>query len=439
MDTALKCLVEPSTLAGVRRYAVNSAWILAEQLLRLVAGLLVGTWVARHLGPTDYGALSYFFSYVSLFAALARMGMDTLAVRLLITDPARDKVILGTVFRIKLLGSAMALVLVALSAPYAAKTPSEAFYITVIASGLLFQSFDAIDFWFHARTNTRIPSTCRLIQLAVSSIAKIAMILSGEGLPAFVAVAVIDQVLLAWFLWIAFRRTRDPGFAREFDHRLAFATLDKASPLIVAGILVSLYSRLDQVILRHIADADSVGWYAAAIVVSEALYALPIAISTALFPAIVASHRDNRNLYAYRIGLLGRTLVLSGIVVSSVMSAAAVPIVRLLYGESYLPSAQVLSIHVWILPLICYSAVLGKILITEGRQHILPRLTAVAMISHALGLFVLVPGLGLKGAAIAALLAQAIPVIILLVADRSTRKSFVFMIAGRKISGDGVS
>ena len=324
-----------------------------------------------------------------------------------------------------------------MSAPYIASTRIEAIYITIIASGLLFQSFDVIDYWFQAKADLRVPSACRMLQLAISSLVKIVLVVSGAELAAFVYVAVVDQALLAGILWIAFRRRRHPEFTRVFDRQLALSTLHKARPLIVAGILVSLYSRLDQVVLRHITDAESVGWYAAAVVISEALYIFPIAIATALFPAIVSSHQGDKEDYAYRIGLLGRTLIVSGIAGSIVVSATAVPIIRLLYGESYLPSAQVLSIHVWILPLICYSAVLGKTLITEGRQHLLPRLTAIAMISHAAGLFALLPLLGLRGAAIAALLAQTIPVIALLAADPASRKTFLNMLVGHRLSDGG--
>ncbi len=437
MVDSLKRLFDGAALVSMRRYAANSTWLLVEQSLRLLAGLFVGTWVARHLGPAEYGALSYFLSYASLFAALARMGMDVLAVRLLIADPKQGIAILGTVFRLKLLGSIVALALVAMSAPYIASTRIEAIYITIIASGLLFQSFDVIDYWFQAKADLRVPSACRMLQLAISSLVKIVLVVSGAELAAFVYVAVVDQALLAGILWIAFRRRRHPEFTRVFDRQLALSTLHKARPLIVAGILVSLYSRLDQVVLRHITDAESVGWYAAAVVISEALYIFPIAIATALFPAIVSSHQGDKEDYAYRIGLLGRTLIVSGIAGSIVVSATAVPIIRLLYGESYLPSAQVLSIHVWILPLICYSAVLGKTLITEGRQHLLPRLTAIAMISHAAGLFALLPLLGLRGAAIAALLAQTIPVIALLAADPASRKTFLNMLVGHRLSDGG--
>jgi len=43
------------TSPGFRRYGANTAWLFAEQILRMIAGFLVGLWVARYLGPEKYG------------------------------------------------------------------------------------------------------------------------------------------------------------------------------------------------------------------------------------------------------------------------------------------------------------------------------------------------------------------------------------------------
>jgi O-antigen/teichoic acid export membrane protein len=40
--------------AGFIRYFKNTSWMMAEQFLRIIAGLLVGIWVARFLGPEHF-------------------------------------------------------------------------------------------------------------------------------------------------------------------------------------------------------------------------------------------------------------------------------------------------------------------------------------------------------------------------------------------------
>ena len=51
---AYKDLIDSATAKLVM---ANSLWILAEKVLRALLGLLVGAWVARYLGPQDFGEL----------------------------------------------------------------------------------------------------------------------------------------------------------------------------------------------------------------------------------------------------------------------------------------------------------------------------------------------------------------------------------------------
>ena len=59
----------------------NSSWLLLERLVRLVLGLLVVAWVARYLGPAQYGELAYVLAYMAFFIVLAALGMDGIVLR----------------------------------------------------------------------------------------------------------------------------------------------------------------------------------------------------------------------------------------------------------------------------------------------------------------------------------------------------------------------
>jgi hypothetical protein len=40
---------------GFMKYFHNTSWLFGEKILRMVVGLFVGTWVARYLGPEQFG------------------------------------------------------------------------------------------------------------------------------------------------------------------------------------------------------------------------------------------------------------------------------------------------------------------------------------------------------------------------------------------------
>jgi O-antigen/teichoic acid export membrane protein len=81
----------------------NTGWQFADNIVRMGVGLFVGVWVARYLGPEQYGVFSYALAFVALFASVASIGLDEIATRNLVRDPAAKNKILGTTFILKLI------------------------------------------------------------------------------------------------------------------------------------------------------------------------------------------------------------------------------------------------------------------------------------------------------------------------------------------------
>ncbi|HTB33453.1 MAG TPA: flippase, partial [bacterium] len=81
-----------------RKVLLNAFWIYVDKASRLVIGLVVGLWVARHLGPGDFGDLNYAQAFVGLVGILALFGLDTLTLRNLSERPQDERRILGTAF-----------------------------------------------------------------------------------------------------------------------------------------------------------------------------------------------------------------------------------------------------------------------------------------------------------------------------------------------------
>jgi len=90
---------------GFKKYAANASWVMAEKILRMFMGLFVGIWVARYLGPEDFGLLSYAQSFVFLFVTIATLGLDGIVVRELVKNEAKRDVLIGTAFILKLIGA----------------------------------------------------------------------------------------------------------------------------------------------------------------------------------------------------------------------------------------------------------------------------------------------------------------------------------------------
>ncbi len=125
--------------AGFMKYFKNTSWMMAEQMLRLVAGLFVGVWVARFLGPAQFGVFSYVLSYVAIFGVIAKLGLEEVVIKELVSAPSQQEDIISTVFWIKLFGALATFLVIVFLLKNTGYTKQN-LYILIVATGLLLLS-----------------------------------------------------------------------------------------------------------------------------------------------------------------------------------------------------------------------------------------------------------------------------------------------------------
>ena len=154
--TILKKTIQLKYHSGFRKYFANTSWLLGERILRISVALFVGIYVARYLGPENYGLLSYTNSFVGIFVALATLGLDSVVVRELVNNPEQREELLGTSFLLKIVGAVLMWVVIILAVPFTNNDIQTNSFIMIIALGVVFQAFNVIDFNFQATVKSNM-------------------------------------------------------------------------------------------------------------------------------------------------------------------------------------------------------------------------------------------------------------------------------------------
>lgn len=410
---------------GLRRYAANTVWMFAEQMLRMITALFVGIWVARYLGPEQFGLFTYAVACVSLFGAIAGLGLNSIVVRDLVNHPDNRDIYLGTAFWLKLSGAVLALAMLAVALQFTANDTTTNLYIFIIGSGLLFQSFEVVDFYFQSKVLSKYVSLCRVMQLVFSSILKLGFIYTQADLFWFVLIGFIDQATLAIALFCAWRFKRLGSFWGGFDFKMAKMMLSNSWPLILSGIAVTLYMRIDQIMIKEMLGEREVGLYSAAVRLSEVWYFVPSIIVASVFPAIVNAKKTSNVLYFQRLQRLFTLMAWAAISVAIPMTFLADSLVVLLYGQTYQAAGGVLAIHIWASVFVFLGVASGGYFTVENyTRKSLYRTTSGALVNVFLNL-ILIPEFGIHGAAVATVLSQLIANYVFDIFDRTTRRLLI--------------
>lgn len=392
--------------SGFMRYLQNTSWMMGEKILRMFVGLFVGIWIARYLGPEQFGLLSYAQSFVGLFAAIATLGLDGVVIRELVNNPAQRDKLMGSAFVLKLIGAILILPLLALAVQFTSNDQYTNLLVFLIASAAIFQSFNVIDFYYQANVQSKYVALSNAISLGISSLIKIGLVINAAPLMAFAYMVIFDSAVLALGLIYYYKKNSQLKVSHwQFNKNTAKGLLKDSWPIILSGLAISVYMKIDQVMIKEMLNAEAVGQYAAAVRLSEAWYFIPMAIASSLFPAIINAKKQNEALYYQRLQHLYTLMIWLAIVVALPITFLSDWIVSFLYGNSYSGAGSVLMIHVWAGVFVFLGVASSNWFLTENLQtYSMINTTIGAVINIALN-YILISKIGVEGAAWATLIA----------------------------------
>jgi O-antigen/teichoic acid export membrane protein len=412
------------------RVLSNTAYLGAARIAQLLTSFTIGVSVARYLGPAEAGALAYAVSFVALFSSAAALGLDQIVIRdLAAKDSAglASEQILSSAFVLRLLASpAVFLITVAASLMVDHDTQTR-LLIVVVASGVIFQPLTVIDLYFQSRVQSKYVVYAQLAALAAVSTARVMLIHFKAPLLAFGAVTVAETGL--WMCGLAYVYRRHRGYLPKLiaTRQMAFRLLQQSWPLALTGILTSIYINVDRVLVKHLLGNASAGKYAVVVNISTALYFVPIAFGQSVYPSLMESRRDPK-LYALRLQQAFDTLLWLGVAIALPVTLVAEPLMRFLYGAPYEGSGAALAIVIWSAVVTFLGLVTSYWLVAENLQRIYPVRILASLCTCVVLNLVLVPRWGIRGAAVATVLAQFVASTIVYAFNKKTRIMIVMQL-----------
>jgi PST family polysaccharide transporter len=383
----------------------NTAWLAADRVVRMGVGLVVGVWIARYLGPGQYGLWNFALAFAALFGVFATLGLDGIVVRELVRDPERRNTILGSAFALKLGGALFAFTLVI--AAISVMRPNEPLTLWLAglsAAGFVFQSLNVIDFHFQAKVQARYTVYASNAALMLMTLLKLYLLLTAAPLIAFAWAGLGEVMLTTLFLFLAYRADHYRMRDWEYDLTTMRDLLRESWPLMLAGLAVMLYMRVDMVMLQQMAGEREVGIYAAATRLSEIWYFLPGIIVASASPAIIEAHRRGTKEYVGLLRKLYFVLAWLAIGIALPLSLLSNWLIGVLYGAEFSAAGPVLSIHLWASIAVFLGVASSQYLLVEQLQRISLYRTLIGLICNVFLNLILIPRMGAMGAAVATVL-----------------------------------
>ncbi len=387
----------------------SSGWLFFDRFFRLGVSFIVGLWVARYLGPEQFGVLNYALAFVGLFAVFSSMGLENLSVKEMVSHPKEAKIILLSSFVLRLSAATIGLFVLWSFASFESDK-TKLYAILILSLSLITNCFETFDFWFQAQTQSKPVAIARIGASLATSILKVIFILIDAPLLWLVSLFLFESFTTALLLTLVFRhrQSSDNGdlmYDVEWIKRLARA----GAPLALSSIAIAIYSRIDQVMIGNLLDATQGGVYAAAVKISEIWYFIPSILVTTTLPAIMnALQTQTLNEAQFKIQKLFDLLAILAYSLALPTMFLSEWIVLSLYGTGYSDSASVLTIYIWCALFVFLGGARQIWLIANNLQMFALYATVAGALANIALNFVFIPHMGIKGAAYATLISMAI-------------------------------
>jgi O-antigen/teichoic acid export membrane protein len=406
--SALGKIIPPSFLRIIERHPSllkilnNVRWLFFDRIIRMGLGLLVGVWVAKYLGPEEFGQMSYVTAFVGLFGSIA-LGFNGIIQRDIIRDPQSVNTLVSTAFFLQAIAGIVGMLLAIATISLLKSNDQLTYYLVIILSvSLIFKSTDVIRYWFEAHVQSRYVVWIENGVFLLMALCRLALILMKSELITFIWMIFVETVLVyIGLIWIYVLRNGTLSILFQVSKKRAKSLLKESWPLMLSGIAITLYMRLDMVMLEGMSNSREVGIYAAATRISELCYVIPVIFISSVSPAIIASHSKDPALYLKRLKILYFIMAWLAIGVSLPIAFLSGPIVSLIYGVQYQDAAPVLAIHLWGSVGVFLGVASSQHLLVEHLQKISLYRTLIGVTCNIILNLLLIPSMGAKGAAIA--------------------------------------
>ena len=390
----------------------NAWWLIAGRITQMIVSLFISIITARYLGPNNYGIINYGTAYVTFFMSFCTLGINSIIIKDFVDHPKEQGKTIGTTLLLRIVSSSISILMIICSVSIIDKNEPLTISVTVLcAMGLVFQVFDTINYWFQSLYLSKITSMATLLAYLITSIYKITLFLLNKDIRWFAFASSIDYIFLALFLYIVYKKYHGPKLS--FSWEKGKYLLSKSYHYILSGMMVAIYGQTDKLMLKHMLNETSVGYFSLASSINSMWVFVLSAIIDSMYPTIVRLSLKNKDEFDKKNRQLYALIIYISIFVAFIFMCFGKIAIKIIYGEAYLGAANPLKIITWYTIFAYLGVARNSWIVCENKQKYLKYMYLSAAIINIVLNYILIPVWGASGAAFASLITQIMTCILL--------------------------
>mgnify|MGYP001010069605 FL=1 len=324
---------------------VDGIWLLSQHGFRFVVSFFVTVFLARYLGPENYGLFSLSIAYILIFAIFSDLGISNILVRDLVIDEKKEA-LLSTAFILRILGGIISIIFLVSFLNIFPQSSIITKSLLILSPILIFKSFNSFSDFFQSINKNKYLSIATIVSILVGGTLTYVLIILEKSYFDFVFVYLLEFVILSLLLLIFYISVKN-RLRLKFDKIIAKKILNESWPLIIAGASSIISTRIDQIFIGNMLSESVLGNYSVAAKISEVWLILPMIYGRVVYPTLVEKRRINFKNYKKIIYSTIILFFIFGLFGASLITYLSKDIISILFGDQYNLASLYLSFYIW--------------------------------------------------------------------------------------------
>lgn len=425
LNRLLRSLGIQFTPEALRKYTKNTSWLFLEKVIRMGVVFVVGVYLSRYLGEHRFGQISYILSIVGLFSELSSLGTKDILIRDMVgATPHQERQLLGTGFVIHLIGFVLILICLWTFVWINEESHPLVQLVFLVGAMLIFRPFYVLEYLFQAKIQAKYIASAQFVMVIISALLKVVGMYAKQDVRFFVFVYALEFAIPSIVMIFIYKLNQHRFSDWKFDKQLFISLLNQSKTYILAAVFVSIYVRVDQIMITNMLNEAQNGEYANAVRLSQVWHLIPSVVCASLMPAIVNARKVSQENYEQKFQYLFATLIWFSICLGIGTSLVADSLIELLYAGKFAGTAGVLKVHIWSSVFVFLGISSGYYLLQEKLYYLALYRVMMGCLLNILLNYLLIPNYGIVGASIATLVTQGLASYFLHFIFPKTRKLF---------------
>ena len=404
-------------------------WLLGGKIVNMILSFFVSLATARYLGPDNFGSINYVAAYVSFFSSITSLGLSVIVIKEISMGKEDDNEVIWTGILMRFLTAVFSTIAVIALVSITDKSDPLMVKIAILESiAILASAFDTFMYWFQGKLLGKYTSIASVVAYIGMSLYRIYLLANNADILWFAFATSVDTLLLSLILMLCY--VRENGFHPKVSVRLGKSLMKQSYHYMISGLIAILYSKIDQIMLKQMLDTYSVGLYTVALTIAGLWGMIPSAFIQSVSPILYKNAEESRGMFYKRLRQSYVGIWLLNICWSLGVSIFSYWVIYLLYGKAYLGARGALVIVVWYTGITSIGSLTQVYLATENKNKYVNYFALAGLVTDVVLNALLIPRMGILGAAIATLVTYTVIHIVMPLAIKDTRDAGRLIIQG---------